>query len=375
MPHNSTVDLAAAHGLPKEASHQLQQMEQALRKHWRLGQNMILCWAPDPNGLLTLVVPHYFLGNFTALDSASEHLLDNEHFIRDVIGGSRLKTNEQIFSIAKRLGVSTSFIKLDEPLGDDATLLRAADAVISSYGIGYVESRAVVLFDIAEFSLYSPFEQASQLNSLSYSMNSAYNKLHREGVDVNFARTTTGDGYYVWNRDVGPFPDLDLLSFLLLVLIDNAAALREASGHTVPVIRSAYHIGSHYELFQAEGVNPTVFSYIVGDVTIKLARMLAQAEAGQVLIGDFNAALPDRPGLSDANGFVRAAIDELKELPKLNIAGSPLQGFELRSGSCGSSAPRAQRIVDKHGLEQTATNLEFSVRNGDETLLLGVPTQ
>ena len=173
----------------------------------------------------------------------------------------------------------------------------------------------------------------------------------------------------------GLFPDLDLLSFLLLVLIDNAAARREASGHTVPVIRSAYHIGSHYELFQAEGVNPTVFSYIVGDVTIKLARMLAQAEAGQVLIGDFNAALPDRPGLSDANGFVRAAIDELKELPKLNIAGSPLQGFELRSGSCGSSAPRAQRIVDKHGLEQTATNLEFSVRNGDETLLLGVPTQ
>ena len=122
-------------------------------------------------------------------------------------------------------------------------------------------------------------------------------------------------------------------------------------------------------------LTPTVFSYIVGDVTIKLARMLAQAETGQVLIGDFNAALPDRPGLSDANGIVRAAIDELKELPKLNIAGSPLQEFVLQPGSCGSSAPRAQRIVDKHGLEQKATNLEFSVRNGDETMLLGVPTQ
>jgi len=92
--------------------------------------------------------------------------------------------------------VSTSFIKLDLPLGDTPEVLAAADAVIARYGIGYTESRGVLLFDIAEFSLYTPFEQASQLNSLSYSMNSAYNKLQREGVDVNFARTTTGDGYY-----------------------------------------------------------------------------------------------------------------------------------------------------------------------------------
>lgn len=356
------------------SSPQLQQMEQVLRKHWRLGQNMVLCWAPDPRGLLTLVVPHFFLGNFTAATHATGGADANEQFIRELISGSRLKTHEQIFTIAKRLGVSTSFIKLDEPLGDDPAVLAAADTIIARYGLGFVESRAVLLFDIAEFSLYSPFEQASQLNSLSYSMNSAYSKLQRQGVDVNFARTTTGDGYYVWNRDLGAFPNLDLLSFLLLVLIDNAVARREASGNTVPTIRAAYHIGSHYELFQAEGVNPTVLSYIVGDVTIKLARMLAVAEAGQVMMGDFVAQLPDAEGMQQPSAFIRAAIDELMDLNSLRIADQRLRSIQLADGSCGSDAPRALHMVDKHGLSLSATNLQFTVRVGDDTLTIGTPT-
>jgi hypothetical protein len=75
------------------------------------------------------------------------------------------------------------------------------EQIIRRYGISFVERRGVLLFDITDFSLFSPFEQASQLNSLSYSMNSAYNKLSTRDVHINFARTTTGDGYYVWNRD------------------------------------------------------------------------------------------------------------------------------------------------------------------------------
>jgi len=366
-----------------DGSQQLAQMEQILRKHWRLGQNMVLCWAPDPRGLLTVVVPHYFLGHFTAEtvskavvsgDAGETSAGENETFLREVISGSRLKTHAEIFAIAKRLGVSTSFIKLDQPIGDDPEVLAAADAIISSYGLGYVNSRAVVLFDIAEFSLYTPFEQASQLNSLSYSMNSAYSKLQRQGVEVNFARTTTGDGYYVWNRDLGPFPDLDLLSFLLLVLIDNAVARRQASGNTVPVIRSAYHIGGHYELFQAEGVNPTVFSYIVGDVTIKLARMLASADAGQIIVGDFHAMLPDASGLQPAAAFIAAAIEELMDLSSLQIADKPLLDIQVTAGCVGAPDHKMLNIVDKHGLEQSVSNLQFEVQLGGERLTIGTPT-
>jgi len=39
--------------LPEELQSQLEQMDQVLRKQWRLGQNIVLCWAPDPRGLLT----------------------------------------------------------------------------------------------------------------------------------------------------------------------------------------------------------------------------------------------------------------------------------------------------------------------------------
>ena len=347
----------------------LRQLEQSLRKHWRLGQNMVLCWAPDPKGVLTLMVPHYFLGNLTAGERSGE-LAEKEQFVSAVIGGSCLKSHGEIFSIAQRLGVSTSFIKLDAVLGEDPEMLAAADAIISSYGISYVDSRAVLLFDIAEFSLYTPFEQASQLNSLSYSMNSAYNKLQRQGVDVNFARTTTGDGYYVWNRDQGAYPDLDMLSFLLLILIDNAVARGQASGNTVPVIRSAFHIGSHYELFQAEGVNPSVLSYIVGDVTITLARMLESARAGQIILGDFRANLPERDGVYGAQDFVAKAIDELKELNKLRIAGQPLT--DIRAVTSQTGALQNLSMVDKHGMTLDALNLELEVELAGDNLSLGV---
>ena len=113
----------------------------------------------------------------------------------------------------------------------------------------------------------------------------------KQGIEINFARTTTGDGYYVWNRDPSQRANVDLFHFLLLVIADNAMARDASRGNTVPLIRSAYHIGSHYELYQAEGVNPTLFSYIVGDVTIELARMLDLSIPGQVYVGEFDVAL------------------------------------------------------------------------------------
>ena len=355
----------------QEQDGQLRQLEIALRKQWRLGQNMVLCAALDPSGLLTIVVPHYFLGHFTTASSDAARD-SNETFIRSVISGSRLKTHQEIFAVSRRLGVSTSFIKLDQPLSETPQALAAADAVIRRYGIGFVERRAVLLFDIAEFSLYSPFEQASQLNSLSYSMNSAHSKLQRQGVDVNFARTTTGDGYYVWNRDVGPFPDFDLLLFLLLVLLDNAVAKTEASGNTVPTIRAAYHIGSHYELFQAEGIDPTVFSYIVGDVTIRLARLLADAKAGQCLLGNFSAELPGQDGLHGPSAFVTAALAELADLRNLQVGGQPLGKIRPIAGSSGSETPQILDVVAKHGLELAAENLQLDVDWGQRSLTIGI---
>ncbi|MDO8861469.1 hypothetical protein Q6D67_07120 [Haliea sp. E1-2-M8] len=360
----------------------LKSLEASLRKQWRLGQNIVLCWSADERGLLVIFVPHYFLGNYCARvgDGAGS---DNEAFVRDLISGRRRKQRDELFAIAERLDVAPGFIKLAAPLVDEAPVLNAVEQLIKRYGLSYVSDRAVLLFDIAEFSLFTPFEQASQLNSLSYSFNSAYNKLQSKGIEVHFSRTTTGDGYYVWNRELGPAANRDLFLFMLLVVADNAVARAASHGNTVPVIRTAFHIGSHYELYQAEGVNPTVHSYIVGDVTIELARMVGEALPHQILVGHFESRLPadadhvtQMPGKVFSPVFIQHCSRALAGIAGVQFAGKVIA--DIRCHLSGSSAPGERRaarrfvIVDKHGLSRHAYNLEAVLQLQDTSLALGL---
>jgi hypothetical protein len=354
----------------------LKALETTLRKQWRLGQNIVLCWSATENGILVLMVPHYFLGNYSAAgDSGDEN--SNEAFIRRLISGHRRRERESFFEIANRLGVSPTFIKLSVPLSDESPVVDSVEQIIKRYGISYVSGRAVLLFDIAEFSLFTPFEQASQLNSLSYSMNSAYNKLLTRGIEIHFARTTTGDGYYVWNRDINENANYDLFLFLLLVVADNSLAREASRGNTVPRIRAAYHIGSHYELYQAEGVNPTVFSYIVGDVTIELARMIELAQPGQIFVGDFmvpkvDGEPGDELGSVDSPQFIQRSNRQMHQLRGLQLGGETVSSIgcrpALRENSVGKQVARRFKLTDKHGLSRYAYSLQVSIvmENGTE---------
>ncbi len=360
----------------------LQNLERTLRRQWRLGQNIVLCWSLDARGLLVIFVPHYFLGNYCAphADDNEQHR-DNERYIRRLISGKRRKTRDELFAIAVRLGASPTFIKLDHPLDDQPAVVAAVEQIIRRYGLGYVDSRAVLLFDISDFSLRTPFEQASQLNSLSYSMNSVYNKLAALGMEINFARTTTGDGYYVWNRDREADSDSLLFYFLILIMLDNALASRASRGKTVPLIRAAFHIGSHYELYQAEGVNPTVFSYIVGDVTIDLARMIEKAEPGQILLGDFAADLTIAGEVVDPNARVTPAFVASSDAGLERVRGVKMMGSAIEEVACWltASRPLAPRhtsplelaLTDKHGFSHLAYNLEIAATIGDVQMRLG----
>ena len=351
----------------------LRSLENTLRKQWRLGQSIVLCWCRDERGLLVIFVPHYFLGNYCAHPDDDSAATENELYVRELLSGRRRKARDELFAVAVRFGVAPTFIKLDHPLEESERVMGAVEQIIARYGLSYVERRGVLLFDITDFSLFSSFEQASQLNSLSYSMNSAYNKLSGRGVHINFARTTTGDGYYVWNRDMHATADRDLFLFLLLTLADNTLARAASRGNTVPIIRSAFHIGSHYELYQAEGVNPTVFSYIVGDVTIELARIIEQAHPGQVMVGDFASREDYDTGSAE---FVRDCAQKAAELDGLQFMDKPISG--LRCGlsrevsDSSSDRPLDVTITDKHGLQHHAFNLEASFRLGDREVTLGL---
>jgi hypothetical protein len=355
----------------------LRRLEATLRKQWRLGQNIVLCWCWDERGLLVIMVPHYFLGNYCARHDGDTGTSDNEAYVRQLLSGGRRQTRDELFAVAVRFGVAPTFIKLEHPLEESKQVMGEVEEIIRRYGLSYVERRAVMLIDITDFSLFSSFEQASQLNSLSYSMNSAYNKLANRGVTINFARTTTGDGYYVWNRDMHTTADRDLFLFLLLTLADNSLARAASRGNTVPIIRSAFHIGGHYELYQAEGVNPSVFSYIVGDVTIALARIVEQSLPGQIMVGDFAApdAASDAPGGGSAD-FVRECAEAVGNLDGLQLMDKPLCDLHcgLSREVAGAAGDRLLdlAITDKHGLVHHAFNLQASFSLGDGPVELGL---
>jgi hypothetical protein len=286
--------------------------------------------------------------------------------------------------VAKLLNVEPVHIQLRQPLSDNAVETQIIEKMIRRYGINYVASRAVTLFDIVGFSLLTPFEQMTQLNSLSYSLNSAHAKMLEQDVGINFARSTTGDGFYVWNRDDGLEANVNLYHFMHIVLADNAIAQSKTTSKAVPRLRACFHVGSCYEFHQAEGLNPTMHDFIVGDVTIELARMIDAALPGQILVGDFVADLSgaeDDPTATQANldavTFLQRAQGNLSKLSGLEFSGERVTAIKcyLTGEDMGDGQFNIRRlhITDKHGLSRVAYNAKVNIyRELAEPILLGI---
>lgn len=365
-------------------------LEHALREQWSLGRNIVLCWAHSDRGIEILKAPHYFLGWYSASlnDCHVEDRLEalNGDFIRKLIAGPRHMKCRELRSTGRRLELEPALIELPAPMSEEPAVIAEVDALVRRFSISFVESRAVLLFDIVDFSLFSPFEQTSQLASLSYSLNSACSKLEKQNIVVELARSTTGDGFYVWARDISPKSSMQLYQLMLLTLSDNAIARSKAPPNTVPMLRTGFHIGSHYEFYQAEGLSPTMYSYIVGDVTIELARMLHNAQPGQIFIGDFKTSVPtsgrDSAYLVDVDSvrFVERARRHMEELRGVEISGEEVVSIHCfltgESGIGGGKSVRRFRIVDKHGRARLAFNLRINLhRHNQPPLLLGTQGQ
>ena len=376
--------LANEMGLKQRSN--LVHLEKCLHAEWSLGQNSILSWCPLDDGLMILVVPHYAIAEYTAAPSNEPGMPQkvSARFITELISGERRLTISQMQKVARLLDVEPKFVPLRQPLSDNPVEIQIVEKMIRRYGINYVDSRAVTLFDIVGFSLLTPFEQMTQLNSLSYSLNSAHAKMLELDVGINFARSSSGDGFYIWNRDHGVEANVNLYHFMHLVLADNAIARSKTSTKSVPRLRACFHVGSCYEFHQAEGLNPTIHNFIVGDVTIELARMIEAAMPGQILVGDFMADLSDQFNDEtdsqvnlDAVRFLQRAQANLAKLSGLELSGERvtaikcyLTGERLESGEFNI---RRLNIKDKHGLTRTAYNAKINIyRDTAQPILLGI---
>jgi hypothetical protein len=225
----------------------------------------------------------------------------------------------------------------------------------------------------------------TQLNSLSYSMNSAHAKMLEADVNIDFARSSSGDGFYIWNRDEGLEASINLYHFMHLVLADNAIARSKTTCKAVPRLRACFHVGSCYEFHQAEGLNPTTHAFIVGDVTIELARMIDAALPGQILVGDFMADIEtenDKGEITvqpnvDAVTFLQRAQGDLSRLSGMVLAGERVTAIKcyLTGENMGGGIFNIRRLTikDKHGLSRVAFNAKVNIyRKTAQPILLGI---
>ena len=373
-----------AQGMGLRQRSNLVDLESCLHKHWSLGQNNILSWAPLDDGLIILVVPHYAIAEYTSPQGGSDGSRVSARFITELISGERQLSLTQIQKVARLLQVEPVRLTLRQPLTGHNVETQIIEKMIRRYGINYVASRAVTLFDIVGFSLLTPFEQMTQLNSLAYSLNSAHAKMLEQDVGINFARSSSGDGFYVWNRDDGLEANVNLYHFMHIVLADNAIARSKSTSKAVPRLRACFHVGSCYEFHQAEGLNPTMHDFIVGDVTIELARMIDAAMPGQILVGDFLADVSSEhvdPVQTQANldavMFLERAQGNLAKLSGLELAGERVTAIKcyLTGEHMGGGQFNIRRlhIKDKHGLSRVAYNAKVNIyRETAQPILLGI---
>ncbi len=385
MQRASWLDvIASARGkmpsLPRKVLGALARVDEALFAMWDLGDNVVLAWTHADRQLRFLSVRHYAIAEAIHGNPVAPMRIDDAAgFINTVLSGPKYLPPPEFEAVCRAFGSEPRVLRSEFRIGTDVDPGLISE-LVRRYGVSLVRGRAVVLLDAVEFSLQPPLDQMAMLNSLSYSVNSAYQQLLSKHIEVNFARTTTGDGFYVWNRDTGAEGNIALYKLMMMILADNAIAQSKAGGGWVPRLRAAFHVGEHYEFHQVEGLNPTTFSYIVGQVTIDLSRMIDKALPGQILLGDFAV---DEKGVTgpfaryDTLEFVERTAKTLDQVRGLVVSGGRIDNIRcyLTGQSLGGSRYVVNRyhIRDKHGTNRVAYNAKINIhRENAEPIFLGI---
>lgn len=326
----------------------------AVNPLWNLGRYSVLGWRISDGGIEIVTM-------------ATTELLKFCKTSDEYTNGARQMDDRRFQAVRNVTGVQSTMITLPDEIGHGPGLVPPSlvNSVITRYSVTKTAHRAVGLFDIVGFSKNDPLEQVAQLNSLEYSINIAHKRLSDVGIQINLARSTTGDGFYVWNRDTGP--DADIASYLLVMLAmaDNATARLRYGPDMAPQLRICFSVGSHYSYYQVEGLNPRGYDYIVGEVTISLARMIDRCLPGQILIGEFERPIPRGGKILNTPGFVEQASLTLDKFKGMRLSGGNIAqcACYLTGEEVGGGFFNILRfeIQDKHGFLHHAYNQKMNI--------------
>ena len=321
---------------------------------WRFGSNALVGWRPSPRGIEVITLPKVRL-----FADHGRHL--------PVFSEGSLMEGVALDDAARLLDVQPVELRLEQRIGEAPGEIRPAlvERVFRLFTVRKVLHRAVLLIDIVGFSKAEPEVQASQLTTLEFSLNLAEEMARAQGLAVTFGRTTTGDGFYVWNERSGLRADIDFFCAVAIFQI-VFAALKRTSTHAeaVPVLRLVLSIGSHFVYHQPRKDGGDAGAFIVGDVTIQVARLISSALPDQMLVGDFQRPLGLGQNRANAETFLLAVSERLAALKDLRVLGYRIDrvAFYLTGprDAVGRHVPALMTITDKHGFEHRCYNAKLN---------------
>ena len=336
-------------------------LDVSLRRISSLGANVIVGWRFLPAGIKVAYIPSYDL---PSMAKAFPNLL---RFRRKV------ETDTEFAAMTAR-GCDEEIITILGAFDHGRETERMINDAIRHFSVTQSDCRAVALFDIVSFSIHSPFEQITQVSVLSHYIRLAARRCESLGMPIDLCMSTTGDGFYVWNANEGLDADVALFCTAMLALAYSTSARDLAETQSVPRLRCSLHFGSHYEYFQAASSSSNAGSFIIGDVTIDLARFLSKAKQDQLLIGAYTRELGDSEAeLKKKYGITRIETPAFMAYAQQQFAkfsGLPIPGGKIADVKAYLTGPQATGslfsikkyyVGDKHGIEHPCYNGKFNV--------------
>ena len=290
------------------------ELERGLDKIFSHGANVVIGWHLAAHGIKVLHLPSYALSTMTGFSTAS-------------LKPSKYVKTEAEFHRLSNTGAKVSNIKLSFDIPNDAKTIAAVERLMRKFSITHQPWRCVSLLDIVGFSNYDPIDRITLITMLSHHITVAAEKCRQLELPIDVDMATTGDGFYVWNDRTGLGADVALYVMTMLTLTYNHAALAVTRAAAVPNLRCCIGFGEHFEYYQHRPNARDPQSFIMGDVTINLARMMSAASDDQILIGSHRR--PTKEGrVIDTPGFVRLAQSGLDRLVGMHVPGGEIAGIK-----------------------------------------------
>jgi len=327
-----------------------------MRRSWNHGERLALVWTATPDALRVLMVER---STFLALCRDRPQLWSER----------RYRAPPQLLELARTLGRAGRVVTVVLAGRPDAALHARMEKLVERFSVRLHLRRPVALVDLVGFSKLGPLEQLVRLAALEQAVGRAEVTLARACHGFAPMRTTTGDGFYIWDPENGTSGATKLLALVLATFVHFGAAGRE-SGFDPRALKASLGIGACFTFHRVAARTPQEDTFVVGAVTVEIARLMAACRPGQILLGTG----AEHRRLGDW-GVATTAVNEMFE------AGGAAD-IALRAELTGSrhtdGGPQLDRYVvrAKHGWTYPAVNLaaRATIAGKPEVLRLGLCT-